>query len=288
MNEFFAASPMMLYLFAGLLGLAIGSFLNVVIYRLPLMMKKQWESECHEVLGLEYQVVSKPFNLLLPQSACPACGHQLRSWENIPVLSYLFLKGRCSACGIEISAQYPLVEFFTGLASIFVVATLGFTSAALFALVFTWALIALAIIDLKTQLLPDDITLPLLWLGLIVNLNDMFVDYAASLWGAVAGYVALRLVYHLFKIITGKDGMGFGDFKLLAAIGAWGGWEILPATIIFSSLIGAIVGIAMISVKRHQPGTPIPFGPFLAAAGWAAFFWGDTINDLYLELSGLA
>lgn len=288
LNEFFMASPMMLYVFAGLLGLTVGSFLNVVIYRLPIMMKKQWEGECHEVLGLEPNVPAKPFNLFLPHSACPACGHQVRFWENVPVLSYLFLKGRCSACGIEISAQYPLVEFFTALASIFVVATFGYSWAALFALLFTWALITLAMIDLQTQLLPDQITLPLVWLGLLVNLNGLFTDYASALWGAAGGYIALRAVYHMFKLLTGKEGMGFGDFKLLAAIGAWGGWQILPATIIISSLIGAIVGIAMISLKKHEQGTPIPFGPFLAAAGWVAFFWGDTINQIYLKSSGLA
>ncbi len=289
MTTLLDTSPALLYILAGLLGLTVGSFLNVVIHRLPIMLERRWQADCRALLEDATEPPSQaPFNLALPASTCPHCGHRLKLWENIPLFSYLLLRGRCSACGAAISLQYPFVEGLTAVLSIIVVTQLGVGWPALLALLLTWTLIALAAIDLKTQLLPDDLTLPLIWMGLLVNLNGMYTDYASALWGAVGGYLSLRLVYHLFKLLTGKEGMGFGDFKLLAAIGAWGGWQILPATILISSLLGALVGLSLIALRRHQQGIPIPFGPFLAAAGWITLLWGAPINQLYLQYSGLA
>lgn len=274
---------------AGILGLIVGSFLNVVIYRLPIMMERRWQTECASMAGDETATEDeKPFNLMLPGSACPGCGHKLSLWENIPVISYLLQKGKCKSCASPVSIQYPLVEILTAILSAFAVWQFGYDWKSLAALVFTWSLISLAVIDLKTQLLPDQITLPLLWLGLIVNLSSGgFTDYSSSLLGAVFGYLSLWSVYHLFRILTGKEGMGYGDFKLLAALGAWGGWMILPVTIILSSLTGAIIGILLIVTKQQDKGVPIPFGPFLAIAGWIAFFWGNQITDAYLNFSGI-
>jgi len=286
-QELFASSPATLIITAGILGLLIGSFLNVVAWRLPIMMENRWREECAALTGSASNEPDKAFNLMVPRSACPSCGHQISAFENIPVISYLFLRGKCRVCSASISAQYPLIELATALLSAFVVWKLGFSWPALAGLIFTWSLIVLSIIDLKTQLLPDSITIPLLWLGLIVNSLDVFTPYHSSLMGAVFGYLSLWLVYHAFKLVTGKEGMGYGDFKLLAALGAWMGWQTLPLVIILSSVLGASVGITLMILKKHEQGTPIPFGPFLAGAGWIAFFWGQQISDAYLNYSGL-
>lgn len=269
---------------AGLLGLCVGSFLNVVIHRLPKMMEQEWQAQCAELRG-EPQSETAPLSLARPRSRCPHCGHGITAMENIPLISYLLiLKGKCSGCGQRISPRYPLVELLTGLLSAYVAWHFGPTLQAAAALLLIWALIALAVIDLDTQLLPDSITLPLLWLGLLVNLGSGFVDLASAVLGAMTGYLALWSVYWLFKLATGKEGMGYGDFKLLAALGAWLGWQMLPAIILLSSVVGAIVGIALIVAARHGRNVPIPFGPYLAAAGAIALFWGDTLTQRYLGL----
>jgi leader peptidase (prepilin peptidase)/N-methyltransferase len=275
------------------LGLLVGSFLNVVIHRLPKMMERDWADQCREFLSDNQKIsepsispseTREPFNLMVPRSRCPHCGHKIKSWENIPVISYLMLGGKCSACKAKISARYPVIEIASGLLSIAVVYYVGFNWNGLAALVFTWALIALTMIDFDTYLLPDDITLPLLWLGLIVNSFAAFTDLPSALWGAIAGYLSLWSVYKLFKLLTGKEGMGYGDFKLLAALGAWMGWQMLPQIILLSSLVGAVIGISLIIIRGRDKNIPIPFGPYLAIAGWIAFVWGDEINQTYLKL----
>lgn len=274
-----------------ILGLLVGSFLNVVIYRLPKMMERDWEAQCKEFIASKdnsnltpSQPEGEPFNLMVPRSRCPHCGHQIKPWENIPVISYLVLGGKCSACKVKISVRYPVIELVTGVLSVAVVHYVGISWSGLAALVFTWSLIALTMIDFDTYLLPDDITLPLLWLGLIANSFNTFTDLPSALWGAVAGYLSLWSVYKLFKLLTGKEGMGYGDFKLLAALGAWMGWQMLPQIILLSSLVGAVIGIGLIVVRGRDKNIPIPFGPYLAIAGWIAFVWGDTINQTYLKL----
>lgn len=288
MHALLSSSPLALALLSGALGLLVGSFLNVVGHRLPIMMERRWARECAEFNDAETQQDDQVYNLTTPRSACPACGHNITAMENIPILSYLFLRGKCRGCGIKISPQYPVVEAVTGLLSVFVAWHFGYGWQTLAALFFTWTLIALTIIDLKKQLLPDSITLPLLWAGLIINLGHVFTDIESSILGAVFGYLSLWSVYHLFRLLTGKEGMGYGDFKLLAALGAWLGWQSLPIIIIFSSLVGAVVGITMILFKRQQQGQPIPFGPFLAVAGWLTMIWGKEITDAYMRFSGLA
>jgi leader peptidase (prepilin peptidase)/N-methyltransferase len=270
-------------LFAGaalIVGLLIGSFLNVVIHRLPKMMEREWQVQCAELRG-EAHADLPPYNLVSPRSNCPACGHPITALQNIPIVSWLILGGRCAACSTRISARYPLVEILTGALSACVAWHFGFGTAALGALCLAWSLIALAFIDLDTQLLPDSITLPLLWVGLLFNLFGTFTDLHAAVIGAMAGYLILWTVYWLFKLLTGKDGMGFGDFKLLAAIGAWLGWKLLPAVILLSAGVGALVGIALILFARHGRGTPIPFGPYLALGGFVALLWGDPLTRLY-------
>lgn len=281
MIELLAESAALWAVIAGLLGLMMGSFLNVVIHRLPRMMERDWQAQCAELRG-ETAPESAPFNLVLPRSACPACGHAIAWYENIPLLSYALLRGRCSACGAAISPRYPLVELISGLLTCYAAWQFGFSwqAAAVFMLI--WALVALAFIDLDTQYLPDDITMPLLWLGLLVNVRGLFAPLEAAVIGAVAGYLALWLVYHGFRMLTGKEGMGFGDFKLLAALGAWFGWTLLPLVILLSSLIGAVVGIAMIVLAGHDRAKPIPFGPYLVLAGLVAMFWGQRLMVLYL------
>ncbi len=284
------ASPAFLYFVTLALGLCIGSFLNVVVYRLPITLEKEWKSDCCSLLEIEQPVPenTKPFNLMFPNSHCPNCKHNIRMWENIPVLSYLLLKGKCSACEQPISLRYPSVELVTGLLSILVVYLLGFTLQAGLALILTWCLIALTLIDIDTQLLPDNITLPLMWLGLIVNSFSVYVSLPEALWGAIGGYLSLWSVFWLFKIATGKEGMGYGDFKLLAALGAWMGWQALPQIIILSSFVGAAIGIAGIIIMGRDKNIPIPFGPYLAIAGWIALLWGEQISNWYLRFSGLA
>ena len=287
-NEF-AQYPIILYGSILLLGLLIGSFLNVVIHRLPIMLQSQWKSECSELLELETaeEAADKKYNLVVPHSSCPHCGHKITALENIPLLSYLFLKGRCKKCGTRISIQYPLIELLTGLMSMAVIMHFGYSIQGIAALFITWALIALAIIDLKTTLLPDNITLPLIWAGLLLNQQGVFTDLNSSLFGAVAGYLSLWLLYHFFKLLTGKEGMGFGDFKLFAVFGAWMGWQSLPLIIILSSVAGAIIGISLILFQGRDKNTAIPFGPYLAIAGWIALLWGDEITRSYLRSSGI-
>lgn len=264
-------------------GLAVGSFLNVVIHRLPLMMERDWQSQCAELRG-EPAPAQEPLSLSRPRSRCPHCGHSITALENIPLLSYLVLGGRCRGCRERISPRYPLIEALTGLAFAFVAWKLGPTAAAAGAMLFVAAMIALTFIDFDTQLLPDDITLPLLWAGLLFNAFGVFTDLRSAVLGAVAGYLTLWSVYWLFRLATGKEGMGFGDFKLLAAIGAWTGWIMLPLTILLSSFVGALVGIALMVLARHGRDVPIPFGPYLAAAGIIALFWGKPLTHSYLGL----
>jgi len=289
MNE-----PVVVTLACILLGLVVGSFLNVVIHRLPKMLEREWDAQAAELLEQKGSADSAAklrgtganvrYNLVMPPSTCPHCGHRIRAWENIPILSYLFLRARCSACRAPISIRYPVVEALSGILSGYIGWRYGLTLATVGALVLTWSLIALTVVDIDTQLLPDDITLPLIWLGLLVNLNGTFVPLREAVIGAVAGYLSLWAVYWLFKLATGKEGMGYGDFKLLAVIGAWLGWKMLPLVILLSSLVGAVVGISLIAFARYGRNTPIPFGPYIAAAGLIALFWGETINRTYLQL----
>lgn len=266
-----------------LLGLTVGSFLNVVIHRLPKMLERQWRTECAELEGQENPPAAR-YDLIVPRSGCPACGHQISAFENIPVVSYLALGGKCSACRARISPRYPVVEALSGALSGYIAWRFGFGAAALGALIFAWALIALAFIDLDTFFLPDDITLPLLWTGLLFNLWGVFTDLQSAVIGAIGGYMALWSVFWLFKLATGKEGMGYGDFKLLAAIGAWLGWKMLPLTILLSSFVGAAIGILLMVVARHGRNVPIPFGPYLAIAGLIALLYGDAINKYYLDI----
>ncbi|THF63621.1 prepilin peptidase [Pseudothauera nasutitermitis] len=278
----FLHQPLAFTVLAALLGLFVGSFLNVVIHRLPRMMEREWQAQAAELRGEDAPAASERFNLATPRSRCPHCGHLIGALENIPVASYLLQRGRCRHCQAPIGRRYPVVELLSSVLSGYAAWHFGFGLAAAGALLFLWAMIALAFIDLDTQLLPDDITLPLLWLGLAFNLSGTFTSLPSAVIGAMAGYLALWSVYWLFKLLTGKEGMGYGDFKLLAAIGAWLGWQQLPLTILFSSLVGAVIGIALIVFARHGRGTPIPFGPYLAAAGVLALFWGESITRFYL------
>ncbi len=282
-------NPALLYGSTILLGLILGSFLNVVILRLPRMLEEGWKRDCAELSGEDATPAESAPHLTLssPPSTCPACGHRIRAHENIPILSYVLLRGRCSACGVAISVRYPIIEGFTALLTLLVVMQFGLTWQTPAALLLTWTLIALALIDFDTQLLPDSLTLPLVWLGLILSLFGLFTDAESAIIGAVAGYLSLWTVFQLFRLATGKEGMGYGDFKLLAVFGAWLGWQFLPQIILLSALTGAVLGVLLMVAGRHQRGTPMPFGPFLAAAGWISLVWGQAINDAYLRLSGL-
>ncbi len=293
---FFIINPWTLITFGLLLGLLVGSFLNVVIYRLPIMLKSEWREQCETFFESEPDIKAEitsesktpeKFNLAVPRSSCPHCGHQITATENIPVLSYLFLRGRCSSCKASISARYPLVELFTGILSALVVAKFGFNWISLAMLFLTWSLIALSLIDYDTQYLPDNITLPLLWLGLLFSVYTPALSPTDSIIGAAAGYMSLWVVFQGFKLFTGKEGMGFGDFKLLAALGAWLGWKYLLLIVILSSFVGAVLGILLIIVKGRDKNIPIPFGPYLAAAGWICMMWGDNILNSYFSLSGM-
>lgn len=265
-----------------ILGLLVGSFLNVVIYRMPKIMEREWHNNCLELQGLEIPEQPK-FSISKPRSACPHCGHKITALENIPVISYLVLRGKCSSCQAKISPRYPLIEALTGLLIGLVSWKFGYSSLTLFAWLFTFALIALTFIDFDTQLLPDDITLPLLWLGLFVNLNSGFTDLKSAVIGAIAGYLILWSIYWIFKLVTGKEGMGYGDFKLLAAIGAWFGWQLLPAVILLSSIVGVIIGVGLIIYAKRGREVPMPFGPFLALGGIAALFYGQQLAGYYLH-----
>lgn len=277
-------SPPFFIILAGLIGLLVGSFLNVVIHRLPKIMEREWRLQCAELNEQHESTPQAKFNLVVPRSACPHCGHQLGALENIPLISYLALRGKCKQCGTHISARYPVVEALTCALSAYAAWHFGFGLAAMGAIFFVWALIALTFIDFDTQLLPDDITLPLLWLGVIFNMFDAFTTLSNAIAGAIAGYLILWSVYWLFKLVTGKEGMGYGDFKLLAAIGAWLGWTMLPLVIMLSSVVGAVVGITLIVVARHGRNIPIPFGPYLAGGGLIALFWGPQLTQGYLQL----
>lgn len=264
-------------------GLILGSFLNVVIYRLPVMLKREWVQQCAELRGEQIKVLPT-YNLAIPGSGCSQCGHKISALENIPIISYFFLRGRCSGCHARIPLSYPLVEALTAALSGLAAWHFGFNGILLAALIFIWAMIVLTFIDLHTQLLPDSITQPLLWAGLIVNLHNGFVDIHSAVIGAIAGYLALWSVYWLFRLLTGKEGMGYGDFKLLAAIGAWLGWQLLPLVILLSSVVGAVIGTILILAANRSKGSTLPFGPYLAGGGLIALFWGNQISQAYLTI----
>jgi len=282
-----SASPLLTAVCVAIISLLIGSFLNVVILRVPIMMFREWKRDALEMDGSlpkhpALDDLSKPFNLIKPDSHCPKCGNKIRAWQNIPVISWLLLKGKCNACGEPISVRYPIVELATALlsAALIIKFPWGWQLAAM--LVFTWLLIAMSVIDIDYQILPDTMTLALLWIGLLVNSQGLFTDLHNAVYGAAAGYLALWSVYWLFKLVTGKEGMGFGDFKLLGALGAWLGISALPVIILMSSVVGAVVGIAGILILGRDKNVPIPFGPYLAAAGWIAAMWGNDITGWYL------
>jgi leader peptidase (prepilin peptidase)/N-methyltransferase len=289
--------PEFFYLLVFLVSLMVGSFLNVVIYRLPIMMERSWQEEYDSYFAdtdegtnstqgskSDSESSSAPFNLVKPDSTCPKCGHTIRAWENIPVISYVLLKGKCASCKTSISPRYPLVELFTAIACTFTAFHFGPTPQALWAVLFTYILIALIFIDLDKMLLPDQLTLPLLWLGLLLSTNSIFVSTTDAIIGAAAGYLSLWSVYWLFKLVTGKEGMGYGDFKLLAALGAYTGWQGLPVIILLSSFVGAVVGIAIMVAQNKGKSLAIPFGPYLAVAGWLTLLYKDTIISTYLEV----
>ncbi len=278
------SSQLFMIIASGSLGLVVGSFLNVVIYRVPIMLQKIWTRECREHLepGAQATQPADTYNLVTPSSRCPECDHRIGALENIPVISYLFLRGRCSGCGTSISLRYPAVEITTAILSIITALHFGYSVQTLAALAFTWTLIPLFLIDFDTQFLPDTITLPLLWAGLLLSLFNVFTDSQTSIIGAAAGYLSLWTIYQVFKLATGKEGMGFGDFKLLAAIGAWLGWQALPVVILFSSIVGAVLGITLILFKGRDHNQPMPYGPFLAAAGWITLLWGNDFINFYL------
>jgi leader peptidase (prepilin peptidase)/N-methyltransferase len=289
-----AAHPGVFAAVAGLFGLLVGSFLNVVIHRLPLMLERQWRAQAAESEGRPAPPPGEPYNLVKPRSRCPACNAPIRAIHNVPLVSWLLLHGRCAACGAPIAARYPLVELATGAAFAAVTWHFGFGLQAALGLVFTAYLIALTGIDVDRQLLPDVLTLPLLWIGLLTSLWPGAVSSVAppvgpvdAIAGAAAGYAFLWLVFQLFRLITGKEGMGYGDFKLFGAIGAWLGWQMLPLVLLLSAVVGAVVGVLLIALRRHGRGVPIPFGPYLAGAGWVAMLWGPQIVDRYLVIAGL-
>jgi len=271
------SNPLIFAFCAALLGLCVGSFLNVVIHRLPKMMEREWRAECAELAGQETPAAER-YNLVVPRSACPSCKRPITALENIPLLSWLMLRGKCAGCRARISPRYPAVEALTSALSAYVAWHFGFGMAAAGAVLFTWAMIALTFIDLDTFYLPDSITLPLLWLGLLLNINGTYTPLSGAVIGAAAGYLSLWTVYWIFKWATGKEGMGYGDFKLLAAIGAWLGWQMLPLTILLSSLVGAVIGISMIVFAGRGRSVPIPFGPYLAIAGMIALLHGPALT----------
>ncbi|MGY2266652.1 prepilin peptidase [Pseudomonas sp. SDO5561_S422] len=285
LTEILVYQPWVFVSGALLLGLIVGSFINVLVWRLPKMLEREWRAQAHEVLGLPAEPVAAPYNLMHPNSCCPRCNHPIRPWENIPLLSYVLLKGRCSSCHQPIGARYPITELACGLISAVVAWHFGFGWAA-GAVLLSWGLLAMSLIDADHQLLPDVLVLPLLWLGLILNSFGVFVSLHDALWGAVAGYMSLWSVFWVFKLITGKDGMGHGDFKLLAMLGAWGGWQILPMTLLLSSLVGVMGGLILLRLRKAHASTPMPFGPYLAIAGWIALLWGGQITDFYLQSVG--
>jgi len=284
--EFFQQSSFAFYIFIGILSLMIGSFLNVVVYRLPKMMHNGWYLECREFLADELNNIPakeiEHLSLSKPDSTCPKCDHKIRFYENIPVISWLFLQGKCSQCKSNISIRYPLVESATAILSVVVAMKFGVSVETLLLLILTWGLICLTLIDFDHMLLPDQIVMPLLWLGLLVNINNTFVALDDAIIGAAVGYMSLFSVFWLFKLLTGKEGMGHGDFKLFALFGAWVGWQLLPMLILMASVVGAVVGISLMLFKGHQREQAIPFGPYLAIAGWITILWGESIWSWYL------
>lgn len=307
-----ASTPWLLGLVVFTLGLLVGSFLNVVIHRLPVMMEREWQAQAREMLAAEAAAAAPaesstqselpspstpaaPYNLVVPRSRCPRCNAEITALQNIPVLSWLYLRGKCANCSAPISARYPVVELLTAVLSAVVAFKFGWHWQMLFALLFTWSLVALTVIDIDHTLLPDAITLPLLWLGLLLSLSwhaglapPAPTDPRSAILGAICGYLVLWSVYWIFKLVTGKEGMGYGDFKLLGALGAWMGWQMLPLVLLLSAITGAIVGIALIVVRGRDRNVPIPFGPYLAAAGWIALLWGPQISGGYMAFAGLA
>jgi len=312
LSDLLQASPALFYCLSALLGLLIGSFLNVVIYRVPLMMQRDWEQQCQDYLSEQLPETSdqpqaetpalsghapestglttdrQPFNLFKPDSHCPACQSRVRPWQNIPLLSYILLRGRCAHCDTKIPRRYPITELLTAAVSVLVAVQFGPEPACLAALLLAWTLIALAIIDIDHQLLPDNMTLPLLWLGLLLTLTPwgLGTSTSSALIGAAAGYLSLWSLYWAYKLLTGREGMGYGDFKLLAALGAWMGWQALPQIILLSSLAGAVVGIVLIVLRRQDRSTPIPFGPYLSGAGFISLLWGDSLSRLFFSAMG--
>ncbi len=273
--------------------LILGSFLNVVIHRLPIMMEREWREQCEELSNTPplQEIPKDRFDLIVPQSRCPSCGNTIKPWQNIPIISYLLLSGQCANCKVSISARYPLVEMLTAVLAALCAWRFGASWEAVMAIVMTLALVPISMIDTDTQLIPDSIVLPLMWLGLLMSLfypmsgsEVLFIAPRDAIVGAIAGYLSLWTVYQLFKLVTGKEGMGYGDFKLLAALGAWLGWQQLPMIILMSALVGAIVGIGLMTFRNHDRSAPIPFGPYLAAAGWITMLWGGSIKNVYLDL----
>jgi leader peptidase (prepilin peptidase)/N-methyltransferase len=292
MLELFTESALLFVAVVFAFCLVIGSFLNVVIHRLPIMMERDWREQCEEMAKSPpmHELPEGRFDLIAPRSRCPSCGTSIQAWQNIPVISYLLLGGKCSKCKESISARYPLVELMTAILAAICAWRFGVGWEALMAIVMTFALLPIAMIDAETQLIPDSIVLPLMWIGLAMSLffplegtQVLFIAPQEAIVGAIAGYLSLWSVYQLFKLITGKEGMGYGDFKLLAALGAWLGWQQLPLIILMSAVVGAIVGIALMAFRKHKRSVPIPFGPYLAAAGWITMLWGETIKTTYLD-----
>ena len=284
--ENLTATPWLFLTTVAALGLIVGSFLNVVILRLPRMMEQEWQRDCAELQDLPAPE-QETLSLSRPASHCPECKSPIKPWQNIPVFSYLVLRGRCAHCQRSIGLRYPAVELASGALSLAAAVTFGPSVSLLMALLFIWLLLALTGIDIDTQLLPDNLTLPLLWLGLAANLFEMWIDLPSAVIGAMAGYLSLWSVYWLFKLVTGKEGMGFGDFKLLAALGAWFGWQALPLIILLSSFVGAAIGITLVLVRGQDRNVPMPFGPYLAGAGLLYLFYGEPLNTLYLSLTGI-
>jgi leader peptidase (prepilin peptidase)/N-methyltransferase len=290
MQDLFTQMPALFICLSFVVALLVGSFLNVVIYRLPIMMEREWRAQCEEIAATPaVDLPTGRFDLVAPRSRCSACGQQITAMQNIPVISYLMLGGKCGNCQAPISRRYPVIELMTAILTGIVAWRFGFGWEAAAAVLMTWALIAISVIDIDHQIIPDSISLPLIWAGLFLSLfhdtaaaEILFIDPGTAIAGGLAGYLSLWSIYHLFRLVTGKEGMGYGDFKLLAALGAWLGWQMLPLIILLSAAVGAVVGISLIALKRHERAVPIPFGPYLAAAGWIAMLYGPKIVEAYL------
>ncbi|MGQ0528614.1 MAG: prepilin peptidase [Panacagrimonas sp.] len=285
MIEILQTNPAVLIVSAMLLGLCVGSFLNVVAHRLPMMMEQEFREACREQFGVPEASADARVSLAQPASACPACGTHIKPWHNIPLLGWLLLRGRCAQCSATISVQYPLVELIAAILAVACACRFGFGMQMFSAMVLSWALLVLTVIDLRTLYLPDAITLPLLWLGLLLSLGPVFADPASAIAGAAAGYLVLWSIFWVFKLATGKDGMGYGDFKLMAALGAWLGWQLLPQIVLLSAVVGAVVGIGLMATRKAEWSSRIPFGPYIAGAGWIALIWGEQINHAYLGVA---